>query len=70
MNYTTKDNWHYKANEGYYFKREDSFSTEIYLGKFDSIDKWEIVTEEEKIAYETVKAEEEAKASEEVIVEE
>lgn len=58
MNYTTSDNWHYIANEGYYFKKDDVFSKELYMGKFDSIDNWALVTEEEKIAYEEEKAKE------------
>lgn len=65
MNYTTSDNWHYVCDEGYYFKKDGIISKEIYLGKFDSIDNWTVITEEEKVAYETAKAEEEAKASEE-----
>lgn len=52
MNYTTKDNWHYKANEGYYFKKDEVIVKELYLGKGDSIDSWTVITEEEKVQFE------------------
>lgn len=48
MDYTTADNWHYIADSGYYFKKGDTVTGELYLGKFDSIDNWELITEEEK----------------------
>lgn len=52
MNYTTNDNWHYKANSGYYFKKDDVITDDLFLGKFDSIDNWTVITEEEKTAFE------------------
>lgn len=52
MNYTTKDNWHFVADNGYYFKKDDCITSNLYLGKFDSIENWTIITEEEKIAFE------------------
>lgn len=52
MNYTTKDNWHYIANEGYYFKKDDVITSDLYMGKFDTINSWTLITEEEKLQYE------------------
>lgn len=52
MNYTTNDNWHYKTNTGYYFKKDDVITDDLFLGKFDSIDNWTVITEEEKTAFE------------------
>jgi hypothetical protein len=58
MNYTTKDNWHYKADEGFYFKKDDVITRDIYLGKFDSIENWTVITEEEKVQFEEEKQKE------------
>lgn len=52
MHFTTKDNWHYKTNDGYYFKKDDVITNDLYMGKFDSINNWEVITEEEKLAFE------------------
>ena len=48
MNYTTKDNWHYTADAGYYFKKGDCVTQDIYLGKYDRIENWSLITEAEK----------------------
>lgn len=55
MNYTTNDNWHYKANKGFFFKKDDVITVDIYLGKFDSIENWTVITEEEKVQFEEEK---------------
>lgn len=52
MNYNTNNNWHYTTVKGYYFRKGDVISDEIYLGKSDSIDNWTVITEEEKTAFE------------------
>ena len=68
MHYTTKDNWHYVTDEGYYFNRDEVFATELYMGKFDSIENWTVVSEEEKARLEEeikAKHEEEEKNSHE-----
>lgn len=58
MNYTTKDNWHYIANGGYYFKKDDVITSDLYMGKFDTIDSWTLITEEEKLQFEEEKQKE------------
>lgn len=59
MNYVTIDNWHYVTNEGYYFKKEDVITNDLYLGSYDSINNWDIITETEKQGIEKGKEEEE-----------
>lgn len=56
--YTQVDT-HYEAEEGYWFRRPDSYvyGRKIWLGCNDSIDNWAIITDAEK-----VKLEEEEKA--------
>ena len=63
MDYTTTDNWHYIADSGYYFKKDDVITSDLYLGKFDSIDNWTMITEEEKKKFDE---EQEAKKEEEM----
>lgn len=70
MNYTTKDNWHYTANDGYYFKKDDTITKELYMGKFDSINNWSVITEEEKLQYEEEQKQKELEEQQEPTVEE
>lgn len=62
MNYTVKNDWKYTAKKGYYFRNGEVISDVLYMGKNDSIDNWEVITEAEKA---TIEAEIEAKRKEE-----
>ena len=61
----TNDNWKYTTEEGFYLKKDDVITDNLYLGKGDSIDNWEVITEEQKLAFEEEKkkAEENSKDS-------
>lgn len=57
MKYTTKDNWKYTANKGYYFYKGDVITDSLYLGAGSTIDEWEVITEAKKAEIEKAKAE-------------
>lgn len=52
MNIITKDNWQFKTKEGFYLKKGDVITDNLYLGKGDSIDNWEVITEDQKAEFE------------------
>lgn len=57
-NIITKDNWQFKTKEGFYFKKGDVITDNLYLGKGDSIDNWEVITEAQKAEFEVKNADE------------
>jgi hypothetical protein len=52
LHYSTPDYWHYIADEGYFFRKGDIITKEVFLSKFDHIERWDVITEAEKLIIE------------------